>query len=290
MRPNVFKNTEPRVFALEALVLAYSFTAAAFHSDWPSVSNDPGGLARLAIPVTAALAGLLLRDVCADSDRPPYAAALDAMVAFGLAIVAELILFTIEPGLVLPRWAPTQGGFVGLSLLVVCRSLFSPRSWVKRSSGPLSASEVQWRAEDLRRTGGRRMRAYLAASTLFGAIALWFLVAGGVRARFASGLVLAGSVYLTYQIRRKMVPATACTDASRDTQLLSYVQELQHQRTILHSVAYWCCGSLLTASLISLWGAPVYPYWIPVVFLIGAELNLRAIEGLANELCSVRTR
>jgi hypothetical protein len=42
---------EPRVFVLEALAVIYSFTAAAFNSDWPFISNDPGGLARLALPV-----------------------------------------------------------------------------------------------------------------------------------------------------------------------------------------------------------------------------------------------
>ena len=53
-------NTEIRIFLLEAVVVIYSFTAAAFRSDWPSIPNDPAALPRLLgrFPQFAALFGL----------------------------------------------------------------------------------------------------------------------------------------------------------------------------------------------------------------------------------------
>lgn len=100
-------------------MVTYSLTAAAFQSHWPSLRNDPWGLLRLAIPVIAAMFGLLLRDSYAGSpDRPPNASAVDTITAFGFVALSQAILSMVKPDLVLPRWAPTQGGFVGISLVV----------------------------------------------------------------------------------------------------------------------------------------------------------------------------
>ncbi len=78
--------TPARAQLLEAAVLVYAFTAAAFHSDHPSIADEPAALIRLAIPVTAAWAGLRLRDAFSDpANRAPQAAAMDVMAALGLA-------------------------------------------------------------------------------------------------------------------------------------------------------------------------------------------------------------
>jgi hypothetical protein len=72
-------NTDKRIFLLQVLVVSYSFTAAAFRSDTPSIANDPGALARLAIPVAAAMFMLLLRDAfTSPAVRPPHASAVAA--------------------------------------------------------------------------------------------------------------------------------------------------------------------------------------------------------------------
>ena len=107
--------------------LIYSLTAAAFHSNWPSIHHDPWGLMRLAIPASAAMFGLLPRDACTGSpDRPPPALAVDAITAFAFVALPGAMLALVKPDLVRARWAPTQGGFVGISLVVACRSMFPP--------------------------------------------------------------------------------------------------------------------------------------------------------------------
>ena len=115
-----------RILLLEAAILIYSFTAAAFHSDRPSVADDPWGLLRLAIPVAAGLLGLLLRDVYTERPRAPHSTVIDVMVAFGFALATQAALSIFKPDLALPRWAPTQGCLLGLSLLAASRALFPP--------------------------------------------------------------------------------------------------------------------------------------------------------------------
>src|SRR5205807_153669 len=143
------------------------FTAAAFHSDWPSITQDPWGLVRLAIPVTVGSCGLLLRNAYADPiDRPPHASGVDVMVVFALAFLSQAILWLLKPELALPRWAPTQGGFVGFSLLAACRSLFPSGRTQAELSGPISPVELQWKLEELKRRAERSTRFYLVLSTL----------------------------------------------------------------------------------------------------------------------------
>ncbi len=230
------RNTDPRIFALEALVVVYSFAAAAFHSDWPSVFGDPAALARLAIPVSAALFGLLLRNAYSDSERPPHATAVDVLVAFALAFLSQAVLFAFKPALMLPRWAPTQGGFLGLVLLAISRSLFPP--------GKKDAVSQP----DIERTARWILGAYLAASALFGSIGLWLIFTGGPRTRVAGTFLAAGAIYLLYI----------------------------HRSAAVRRASYWYYGSLLPAALVLLAGSSVYPHWIPLFILIAAELNHRA--------------
>lgn len=129
------EKTDPRAFLLQTLVLIYSFTAAAFRSNPPSVSDDPMALVRLAVPVIAALWGLLLRDAYTDPERRlPHTSAVDVSVAFGLAFSSQLILSVFRPELTLSRWAPTQGGFVGIALLAACRALFASKEFPQDTS------------------------------------------------------------------------------------------------------------------------------------------------------------
>ena len=141
MRPPQY--WEPRVFVLEALAVIYSFTAAAFDSDWPSISSDAGGLVRLALPVATVLIVFLVRDAYADPlNRRPGAAAVDAICAYGLVFLLQMILSAFRPELALPRLAPTQGGLVGFWMVVACRSLFQPRDDRLQKAGLLQANHV----------------------------------------------------------------------------------------------------------------------------------------------------
>jgi hypothetical protein len=171
---------EPRVFVLEALAVIYSLTAAAFDSDWPSISSDPGGLARLALPAATVLIVFWLRDSYADPlNRRPSAGAIDAIAAYGLVFVLQMILSRLRPELALPRWAPTQGGLVGFWIVVACRSLFQPRADRLPKAGLLSAEEIRWKSEELERKGAHRTNGYLAFCALLSILALWAVPTGG---------------------------------------------------------------------------------------------------------------
>jgi hypothetical protein len=206
------------------------------------------------------------------------------IVAFALAFLSQVMLSVLKPDLVLPRWAPTQGGFVGISLVVASRSLFPPRAKLSPDVSPISVVEIGWKAEELGKRIGYSTKAYVATSVLFSLVALYFIVTGNPKTRAASCLLLAGTLYLVHQIREKDLTAAVPTDASPNNSLDSYRRELQGQRAFLQRVSYWYYGSLVPATILSLLGYPVYLYWLPLVVLIAAELNHRAAEELRHEL------
>lgn len=254
-------NANLRVILLEALAIVYSLTAAAFHSDHPPVVDYPAGLLRLAIPAAAALAGLLLRDASSDpSHRPPHAAAVDLMVAVAFAALAELVLFVFKPELVLPRWAPTQGGYVGSSLVVICRALFRPDP---TRAAPDSAPEA---AKNLLRS----KRAYLAAANVVAGLAIWLIWTGDPKARIASALLLSGSLILIYRISR--ITMSHFADAPGEY--------IECRVTLLRQAGYWYYASVFPGVLILLAGSPVYPYWLALAVLIAAEWNHRSALSL----------
>jgi hypothetical protein len=231
--------------------------------------------------------GLLLRDAFTGSaQRPPHASTVDVIVAFGCAFLLEAILSAIRPGWMLARlWAPTQGGFVGISLLVASRSLFPPGAKISDGARLSSLAEIPWKAEELHKSIRRSARAYFAVCVLFCAIATYALVAGNSKIRLASCVVAAGSGYLLYQsiyrMGRRDLTAAALTEGER---LDAYRNELQRQLGFLQRAGYWYYGSLLPGVTILLWGNSVYPYWLLVVILIAAERNHRAAQASRQDL------
>jgi hypothetical protein len=272
---------EPRVFVLEALAVIYSFTAAAFSSDWLSISNDPGGLARLALPVATVLMLFLLRDAYADAlNRRPGAGAVDAIAAYGLVVLLQAILLALLPELALPRWAPTQGGLVGFWIVVACRSLFQPGADRLPKAGPLSAEEIRWKSEEAGRKGACRTTGYLAFCALFSILAVWAVLIGRHGARAAWGLTLGGNLALMYRIFRQNFTLSSGLGGGFD----AYRCRLRRQHAVLQGAGYWYYGALFPGVLLLLKGSFVYLYWLPLVVLIAAELNHRATERLLEDL------
>ncbi len=90
-----------------------------------------------------------------------------------------------KPTLMLPRWAPTQGGFLGVVLLAVVRSIFAPG---------VMPGETDRYARWI-------MNAYLAAAALFASVGLWLVWAGALRIRIAACFLIVGAAYLVYVYR-----------------------------------------------------------------------------------------
>jgi hypothetical protein len=272
---------EPRVFVLEALAVIYSFTAAAFDSDWPSISSDPSGLVRLALPAATVLIVFWLRDAYADPlNRRPSAAAVDAISAYGLVFVLQMILSRLRPELALPRWAPTQGGLVGFWIVVACRSLFQPRADRLPESGLLSAEEIRWKSEELGRKGAHRTGGYLVFCALLSMLALWAVPAGRPIARAGWCLILTGNLVLIYRILQQHFTRFGGLGGSFEI----YRRALRHQYGVLQGAGYWYYGALFPGVLLLLKGSFVYLYWLPLVVLIAAELNHRAAERLLDDM------
>ncbi|HEY6340969.1 MAG TPA: hypothetical protein VIY49_05720 [Bryobacteraceae bacterium] len=272
---------EPRVFVLEALAVIYSFTAAAFDSDWPSISSAPGGLVRLALPAATVLIVFWLRDAYADPlNRRPSAAAVDAISAYGLVFVLQMILSALRPELALPRWAPTQGGLVGFWIVVACRSLFQPRADRLPKAGLLSAEEIRWKSEELARKGGHRTGGYLAFCALLSILALWAVPTGGLVARAGWCLILTGNLVLIYRILKQHFTPFGGLGGGFD----AYRRNLRRPHAVLQGAGYWFYGALLPGVLLLLKGSFVYVYWFPLVVLIAAELNRRAAGRLLDDM------
>ncbi len=255
-----------RIFLLEALVVLYSLTAAAFRSDKPSIATDARGLVRLAIPAAAALVGLGIRDRLArNKTRSPHDTVIDVLAAYGLALLSQAALMALAPEWILPRWAPTQGGFVGIILLAICRSLFPPNSREVRSEPALLAD---WELESLARRARRFKRVCVASTAAAGVLGAYLLTLGLVRARAAGTFLLVGALYL------------AALTARRDALTHTADEDLRALRRQLRGLLVWCYASLLPALVLLLWGTMVYLYWAPLVILIFAELTHRSLERL----------
>lgn len=169
-----------RIFLLEALVVLYSLTAAAFRSDKPSIATDARGLVRLAIPAAAALVGLGIRDRLArNKTRSPHDTVIDVLAAYGLTLLSQAALMALAPEWILPRWAPTQGGFVGIIL--------TPKA--------------------------RRFQRVCVASTAAAGVFGAYLFTLGVRERVAGAFLLIGALYLAaLTARRDALTHTADED------------------------------------------------------------------------------
>jgi hypothetical protein len=283
------ENTRPRIFLLEAATVLYSFTASAFRSDWPSLRDDPAGLLRLAIPAAIVLIVLLLRDAyTVPEQRNQLAPAIDVIIAFALALVSQMVLAAVAPELVLPRWAPTQGTFVGWMFLAGLRAFFPPGPDTPTHTvpgSPLFLEEVQYKAHEFEKDIRRRNRiAYIVGAAVFTGFAVDFLVTNNPRVRVGSALIIAGALYVLFEIRRRGLPERVPREGSLVEYDAVYRTELQRQCALLHRVWYWYFGSLLPGCLLPLLGSFVYPYvWLLCIFLFAA-FHLRAAERLRRNV------
>jgi hypothetical protein len=241
------KNTEARIFLLESLAVSWSFTFAALRPGQASILEDPWVLLRMAIPATAALFVLLLRNAYASPEDPAqFASSLDVVIAYALAFLTQPVLSRFRPEWALPHWFPTQGGIVGPSFLVFVRALFPP--WARRPQDapgvgqPASILEIRWQADEFGREIRRRNMAVYVAAAALAVLALRLVLTGLPRERAGSGLILAGAVYVVYQIRERGLPGTVPAAASLDGYHDFYRRELISQVGLLQRLLYGLYG------------------------------------------------
>lgn len=186
-----------RSLVLQAFVLTYSLTAGAFRSNPPSVMSDPEGLARLAIAVAVGVLGILIRDrVGRQNERSGNSLAVDLIVIYGLVIMSQLLLVFLRSELVLPRWAPTQGGFVGFILFAATRALFgAPPTAV---GVPCSEAD-DGMIRELINAANHYRRLYGIAALLVSTVGVLGLFASSLRLQMAAAITVIGSVCLLWR-------------------------------------------------------------------------------------------
>lgn len=259
-----------RARLLQALVLTYSLTAGAFQSNPPSLVNEPVGLIRLAIAVAAGMLGLLVRDVAARRNGSSgHSIAIDVIVVYGLIFMTQQLVGFIRPELALPLWSPTQGGFVGFALFTATRALFARP--VAANGGPVPESNT---TTDERIKEAKSYRGgYIVAASVSLAVGLYWFFTGYLLVQIAGALMVIGSVHLQWRAFKHR----AADGITSHEQLTPFCE-------MLRGASAWYYLALLPASMLILFGAKVYLYWIPLVILLFAEANQRAAVCLKSAL------
>lgn len=276
------RNTDGRIFLLQAWAVFYSFAAAASRTDSPSsMLADPWAFLRMAIPAVAVLVVLLLRNGYADPEkRTPTAAVVDVGISLAFAILSEQVLAAFAPSLALPRSRATQGFAVAWFFLTALRAGFPPRSKVLADpETSLRIEEVRWQAEESARQMRQwSIRGYLAASVVLVFFALAFVLTNAPRVRAASGFIITGALYSLWQLHKSgwpdVIPADADFNMYRDFRS----RVLESQRTLLQRVWYWYLGAIIPAVLLLLIGSQFYGYFVLMYVFLIAELMHRAIR------------
>jgi len=282
-----------RIVLLEAYTVVYSFTAAAFHTDRPSVVEDPVAIVKLAIPAITVLAVLLLRNAWAgNEERSQLASTVDVSLAFGLVVLLQAGLWAYFPALVLPRWRPTQGSWAAWLFLTELRTMFPPHSSLRQTSPttklPMYLEEIRWRAEELQRELRRRNRwLYFVAAAILTVFGACFAQTGVATARIGSALIIAGTLYIVWQLWNGSTPPSVPAGEGFDLYRDFCRSELDRQCKLLRRIRYSYVGLLIPGLLLVLAGSMVYVYvMVMYVFLI-AELIHRVIVRLQQEQSDV---
>jgi hypothetical protein len=176
------------------------------------------------------------------------------------------------------------------------------RLWHDQGEEPvkLSPDEIRSRAQGHRRRILRRNSTeYVAAAfvvAIFGYYIWhfheWFL-------RIGSALVIAGAVYMVFQLHRRGSAASAPADLGLTTGLAFYRQELERQRALLDSVWRWYLGPFIPGLAVITLGAAITnpahsPYaWVfagsyaavvALAFWLVARLNQRCAGRLQRQV------
>jgi hypothetical protein len=104
-------------------------------------------------------------------------------------------------------------------------------------------------------------------------VGLMSFVASFTRLRIASCFVVLGSGFLLSRI----LPARR-----DDSEHLEGWGRVQAGVRLSQAATVWYYGALFPASLLALFGAKVYLYWVPIVILMFAEVNLRTLAAYSE--------
>jgi hypothetical protein len=288
----ILKTTQPRVALLEAFVVFYAFTAGA--TDSLASLSGPLTLVRLAIPAIVVAMVLLLRNARSDSKERAHSAALvDIAFSFGAAVVSQALLAMLKPEFLLPQYRFTRGALIAWGFLAALRAWFPHRFKASRkieAQTPITMERLRWNAIQFEiKIRQWSSWANLAAAAAIGLLALGLPFAGMPNVRVASGIFIAGAVYVAWIIRRRGSPGAAPLGGGWKEYTQYCRTELQRQSLLLHRLWHWYFGSLVPGVLLLLQGSTIYGCFILTYVLLLGELIYRAIEWINVELVRIDT-
>ncbi len=118
------RNTDLHVFLFTALAIVYSFAAGSY-----GLATDiDHRILRLAIPTIPTLLALLIRNGFAPLvERRLHAVTFDIGMAMAAAALSQFILLmTLQNGLMLPDWCPSEASALCWMFIILLRALFPP--------------------------------------------------------------------------------------------------------------------------------------------------------------------
>jgi hypothetical protein len=283
---------------LEAFALYLSFLVGASRAS-SALRDQPRALSLL-IPTAVALVALRFVDAyTSGGKRSPLKSILGATIAVAFAFLSETALSIAKFEVGLSSWALFRGGGLAVAAVSMLRIAFPTRA--SRLEATPAAGEQATPLEAIRRKSTefetkirrRNLREYLAAVFVLAFCSVNLARTYLVGARVGSALIVAGVLYVMYQLHARGSAKSAPVDASLATYLDFHRRELERQRDLLRRIWSWYLGPLIPGFLVLVVsGAIAHPRpWIVayaisafVFFLLVAKLNRQAARKLQREI------
>jgi hypothetical protein len=286
------KTTETRVALLEAFVVFYALAAGS--TDSLAALADPRAIVRLAIPSIVIAVVFLLRNAqSASKARAHYAAFVDLAFSFVAVVVSQTILAVLKPELLLPQYRFTRGALIAWMFLTALRAWFPHRLKASRKAEaqtPVTMEKLRWNAIQFEiKIRQWSSWANLAVVAAIGFLALGLPLSGTLRVQIASGIFIAGAVYVAWIVHKRGAPGAAPLGGGWEVHTQYCQTELQRQSVLLHRLWHWYFGSLIPGVLLLLQGSTVYGCFILTYVLLTGELIYRAIEWIHLEIARINT-
>jgi len=286
------KATETRVALLEAFVVFYALAAGS--TDSLSSLADPTVIIRLTIPSVLIGIVLLLRNAqSASKARAQSAAFVDIGFSLAAVIVSQTIVALLKPELLLPQYRFNRGALIAWMFLAALRAWFPHRLKASRKAEaqtPLTMERLRWNAIQFEiKIRQWSSWANLAVVAAIGFLVLGLPLSGTLRVQIASGIFIAGAVYVAWIVRKRGSPGAAPLGGGWKVHTHYCQTELQRQSVLLHRLWHWYFGSLVPGVLLLLQGSTIYACFILTYVLLVGELIYRAIEWIHLEIARINT-
>jgi hypothetical protein len=163
-------------------------------------------------------------------------------------------------------------------------------------NNPMPLEEIHRRARQFeKRISRRNLREYIAGGIGIVIFTVYLFIFRNPVARTGSALIIAGALFVLFQIYKRATPGTLPADLALTASLEFHRRELVRQRDLLRTVWLWYLGPFIPGIVV--FGMGVAPrhgtasWWdaAPFLSIVGAVmwLNYRAAQGLDRQIAEI---